>query len=478
MPEVMSILLAVALTFIGMQVPSTVSTSKPEVFGSLRVRSESWGWFKPSTPGYQSSYTFSHNLLRFGVRLPAAHRVSGLRPFETVFEAASPLLLGLPHNAVAPAPLGSLGTGAQYRQFNGSQQGSLFIKTAFVHMPQAGRNPDILLGRFETVDGVELLPGDTDLSYIQTQRAAGRMFSPNPFTAIGRSFEGVKVSQTNGNHNLTAMAFYPTTGQFNLDGGDTITKVRQVYFADSRATKTKSNRFFAATYTDARGLNAVDNALTPTNAAINITTVGGNALTTAVRGKWRMDTLLWGAIQGGQWGNKPHQANAAVAEAGIKHPSFGGWWLRGGASHFSGDGNPSDQKHQTFDPQITAPRQNWRTPTVTEANLNEVYLMAVKRNKKETIRLEAHQYSLDKVADRWYSGGPVFQTTGSFALSGRASNGYRDLGTMVDASYDVTLNPRDTVSLYIGYVRGGDIVASSNTGRSAFLGFAQITRKF
>jgi hypothetical protein len=115
---------------------------------------------------------------------------------------------------------------------------------------------------------------------------------------------------------------------------------------------------------------------------------------------------------------------------------------------------------------------------VTEANLNEVYLMLIKRNKKETIRLEAHQYALDKVADRWYSGGPVFQTTGSFAMSGRASNGYRDLGTMVDASYDVTLNPRDTVSLYIGYVRGGEIVASSNTGRSAFLGFAQITRKF
>jgi hypothetical protein len=49
---------------------------------------------------------------------------------------------------------------------------------------------------------------------------------------------------------------------------------------------------------------------------------------------------------------------------------------------------------------------------------------------------------------------------------------------MVDASYDVALNLRDTVSLYIGYVRGGEIVASSNTGRSAFLGFAQITRKF
>ena len=471
-------LVAVAIALSIPQGKVKPKTPAPEVFASLRIRSESWGWFKPSTPGYQSSYTFSHNVLRFGARLPSAHRVSGLRPFETVIEAAAPLLLGLPHNAVAPPPNGSLGTGAQYRQFNGSQQGSLFIKTAFIHMPQADRNPDLLIGRFETVDGIELLPGDPDLAYIQAQRAAARLFSPNPFTAIGRSFDGVKVSRTLGTHNITAMAFYPTTGQFNLDGGDTISKVRQVYFADSRATKTSSNRFFAATYTDARGLNAVDNDLTPTNAAINVTTIGGNAQSSSMRGKWRTDTLLWGAVQGGQWGSRPHQAYAGVAEAGIKHPSFGGWWLRGGTSVFSGDSNPNDQKHGTFAPQITAPRQNWRTPTVTEANLNEVYLMAIKRNKRETIRLEAHQYALDKVADRWYSGGPVFQTTGSFALSGRPSNGYRDLGTMVDASYDVTLNPRDTVSLYIGYVRGGEIVASSNTGRSAFLGFAQLTRKF
>lgn len=467
-----------AILMFASQTPLPVKQTEPSVFASLRVRSESWGWFKPATPGYQSRYTFSHNLLRFGARLPSAHRISGLRPFETVIEAAAPLLLGLPHNAVAPAPSGSLGTGAQYRQFNGSQQGSLFIKTAFIHMPQAGRNPDILIGRYETVDGIELLPGDSDLAYIQTQRAAARLFTPNPFTAIGRSFDGVKVSRTLGTHNITAMAFYPTTGQFNLDGGDTITKVRQVYLADSRATKSASNRVFAALYTDARGLNAVDNDLTPTNAAINVTTIGGNAQTSSMRGKWRTDTLLWGAVQGGQWGSRPHQAYAGVAEAGIKHPSFGGWWLRGGSAVFSGDASPNDQKHETFAPQITAPRQNWRTPTVTEANLNEVYLMAIKRNKKETIRLEAHQYALDKVADRWYSGGPVFQTTGSFALSGRPSNGYRDLGTMVDASYDVTLNPRDTVSLYIGYVRGGEIVASSNTGRSAFLGFAQITRKF
>jgi len=467
-----------AVLMFASQTPLPVKLTEPSVFASLRVRSESWGWFKPSTPGYQSSYTFSHNLLRFGARLPSAHRVSGLRPFESVIEVAAPLLLGLPHNAVGPSPIGALGTGAQYRQFNGSQQGSLFIKTAFIHMPQAERNPDILIGRFETVDGIELLPGDSDLGYIQTQRAAGRMFSPNPFTAIGRSFDGVKVSRTLGTHNITAMAFYPTTGQFNLDGGDTISKVRQVYLADSRAKKESSNRVFAALYTDARGLNAVDNDLTPTNSAINITTIGGNTQTSSIRGKWRTDTLLWGAIQGGEWGSRPHQAYAGVAEAGIKHPSLGGWWLRGGTAVFSGDATPNDQKHETFAPQITAPRQNWRTPTVTEANLSEVYLMAIKRNKKETIRLEAHQYALDKVADRWYSGGPVFQSTGSFALSGRPSNGYRDLGTMVDASYDVALNPRDTVSLYIGYVRGGRIVSSTNTGRSAFLGFAQITRKF
>jgi hypothetical protein len=120
----------------------------------------------------------------------------------------------------------------------------------------------------------------------------------------------------------------------------------------------------------------------------------------------------------------------------------------------------------------------FRTPVVTQSNLNDLYVMAIKRNKRETIRLEAHSYRLDKLDDRWYTGGSAFQSTGSFALTGKPNGGSRSIGTAIDISYDVTLNARDTVAVYAGYVHGGDAVADSYAGRSAFLGFVQLVRKF
>jgi hypothetical protein len=455
-----------------------VVADQVQLFGSLRLRSESWGWFNPAGNAYDNNYTFSHNQLRFGGKLPVAHRVSGLRPFETVLEASAPSLLGLPHAAVAPAPAGSLGMGGTYRSINGSQQGGLFIKQAFVRMPQTGKKPEITAGRFEMMDGNEAVPLDADLAYIQGQRVAQRLISPDAFTVVGRSMDGFKLSQTNGSHVLTLAGFYPTTGAFNLDGGDSISKVRQMYFADSRSTKNTSNRFFVDSYVDARGLKAVDNSVTSTTDAIKLTTLGGHATTTSTHGKLRTDALIWGGTQIGQWGSSRQEAYAAVAEAGIKHPAFSGWWLRTGAGYFSGDTNPNDNKHQSWAPQIIPPRLLFRTPVVTQSNLNDLYAMAIKRNKRETIRLEAHSYRLDKVADKWYSGGAVFQSTGNFGLTGKPNGGSRNIGTAIDISYDVTLNARDTVGLYAGYVHGGDAVAATYAGRSAFLGFAQITRKF
>ena len=446
-------------------------------FGTLRMRSESWNWFQPASPGVDGNYTFSHNQLRFGGVLPPGHRVSGLRPFETLFEVEAPLLLGLPKHAIAPAPEGSFGAGAAYRLANGSQQGSLFIKQAYIRMPQTADSPEVQIGRMELMDGSEIMAKNADLAYIQTQRTSSRLFGTDPFTAVGRSMEGVKLTRTRPGHVLTAAAFYPVTGAFNLDGGDTITKVRQVYFADSRSTQNTSNRWFVESFTDARGIKAIDNASVSTTGAINVTTVGGHAITAATRGAVRTDALFWGAMQGGEWGSSRIQSNAALAEVGIKHPALGGWWLRGGGAHFSGDSNPTDNKHATFYPQLTAPRLYGRTPIYTEANVNDIFLMLIKRNKKETLRLETHGLYLDKLEDRWYSLGGAFQATGPFGLVAKPSGGSRSLGSLVDISYDVTMNPRDTVSLYAGYFHGGDVVKASYAGQSAFLGFMQIVHK-
>ena len=89
-----------------------------------------------------------------------------------------------------------------------------------------------------------------------------------------------------------------------------------------------------------------------------------------------------------------------------------------------------------------------------------------------------YAYRVDKPADRWYLGGPVFQSGGAFGLQGKPTGGLRDIASAVDISYDVTLNQRDTLNLYAGYVHGGAVAANSYSGRSAFLGFVQVVRKF
>ncbi|MFM7188705.1 MAG: alginate export family protein, partial [Armatimonadota bacterium] len=279
-------------------------------------------------------------------------------------------------------------------------------------------------------------------------------------------------------HSQTLAGFYPTTGAFNMDGGDSISKVRQLYVADASSTATSSNRYFVGHYVDARGITPVDNSAIPNSGAIEITTLGGHALSAKTYGKSRVDTFLWGGTQTGNWGAQVHQAYAAAAEIGFKSPETKGWWLRGGAGYFSGDANPNDAKHQSWAPQTYAPRLLFRTPVVTESNLQDFYAMAVKRNKRESIRLEAHAYRVDKPADRWYLGGPVFQSGGAFGLNGKPTAGMRDIASAVDISYDVTLNQRDTLNVYAGYVHGGAVAATSYSSRSAFLGFAQLVRKF
>ena len=97
---------------------------------SLRVRGEQWDWFGSDPAG---SYGFVGALLRVGL--------SQARPTTSWnIELAAPALLGLPNDAIAPAPRGQLGLGGTYYAAN-DQAGipvSVFLKQAWVRF---GRPP-------------------------------------------------------------------------------------------------------------------------------------------------------------------------------------------------------------------------------------------------------------------------------------------------------------------------------------------------
>ena len=97
-----------------------------------RTRTEGWNWFEGNTGN--SDYPLFDSLLRVGVG-QTRERV------DWFIEGESASILGLPNNAVAPAPLGQLGLGGTYYAANGNQVNNTggFLKQAFVNFKHLGR---------------------------------------------------------------------------------------------------------------------------------------------------------------------------------------------------------------------------------------------------------------------------------------------------------------------------------------------------
>jgi len=72
--------------------------------GSVRTRVEVWNWFEGEA---DHSYVYSGSVIRFGIGQQTAKR-------DWKLEFSVPILLGLPDDAIAPAPQGPLGLGPSY----------------------------------------------------------------------------------------------------------------------------------------------------------------------------------------------------------------------------------------------------------------------------------------------------------------------------------------------------------------------------
>jgi hypothetical protein len=281
----------------------------------------------------------------------------------------------------------------------------------------------------------------------------------------------------------------PTEGVFDLDGGTTLDDIKVGYAAATRPLKGSKfmgeARLFGLHYVDDReGVVKVDNRPGPVRAAdtdnVAISTVGGHAI-----GSWdlpsgKVDGLLWAAGQFGSFGELSHRAFAVSAEAGFQ-PKNVKWspWIRAGFNHYSGDDDATDGDHGTFFPVLPTPRIYARVPFFTLANLNDAFgQVVVKPTPKLTVRADAHALWLAEENDLWYAGGGAFNRP-TFGYAGRPSNGQKYLATLLDVSADYQLRKYTTVSGYVGYAFGGEVIdriySGSNTG---FLGYLELTQKF
>jgi len=455
------------------QAPALPTTAVQPIL-QLRLRAESSDWFDQ---GPEGRYGLGHALARFG-----ATHTGGTWSWR--LEGAAVAFVGLPTDAVQPAPAGALGLGAVYYASNDRQSNpaAVFLRQGWLRWARAGQA--VRLGRFEFSDGLERAPKDPSLLALKTQRVGQRLIGPFGFSPVQRAFDGGHYTLTRGATNLTLVAARPTVGAFRARAQEGL-DVDVAYAALGRGRVTEKGeldaRLFALWYADRRGTVPTDNRPLALRQAdrgpIRVATFGGHVAGVLRVGESKLDGLVWGAVQTGDWGALAQRADALAIEGGLQHQAFP-WalWLRGGWLRTSGDANASDARHGTFFQVTPTPRGYARFPFYNLMNSGELFATAsVKPSATVSLRAGVHAVSLTEPADLWYLGGGAFER-GTFGYVGRPASGASALATVTDLSLSWQARRRIAVELYAAHARGGEVIRGvyGGSGGGSFL-FAETT---
>jgi len=300
---------------------------------------------------------------------------------------------------------------------------------------------------------------------------ADRLISPFGWSAFGRSFDGVMAQLDRPKGNLTASFFYPTQGGWEnnisttMDNIDittlTLTAKRGSFIPGMEIAG------FYYKYRDDRDVTQrVDNtplslAPAPDGVDIDISMIGGHALGVYDLGPGKLDLLLWGGKQFGDWYELDHDAYAVSAEMGYQFVDvFAKPWFRAGYYIGSGDGDPGDGDHETFFQMAPGTRKYNLLPYCDLMNIEDTFVQMITYPiKNMTLRADYHVLSLNNDDDRWYMGsGPTQNDGGIFGYIGRPSHGDSQLAQELDFIMQYKLNPHWSVAGSYSHIFGGDIV--------------------
>lgn len=448
------------------------------VSGSVRTRLESWDWFGDTENG---TYTYPGTLVRIGLG-----QVRKTRDWQVEFSV--PVLVQLPEQPIGAGPAG---LGANYFVANGrsTNAAGLFVKQAFFRFKDLGgvSGQSLKIGRMEFFDGAEVAPKNQTLAALKRDRVAARLLANFGFTHVQRSVDGIRYATDRPTLNVTLLAARPTRGVFQVDGWGEL-NINVVYGAITRQFGTAANvgewRLFGLAYRDDRDrVVKTDNRPLAARQAdrrhLNVQTFGGHYILAVGSPRAPIDLLLWGAEQTGSWGEISHRAGSFAAEAGWQPKVALAPWIRGGFDYASGDGDPSDSAHGTFFQVLPTPRLYARLPFFNLMNSADVFgELMLRPSKRLTIRTDIHSLRVADGNDLWYQGGGAFQLA-TFGYVGQPVNGRRSLATLYDASADIVLTARMSVTGYYGFAAGGAAPAANYSGNNhAALGYAELFVRF
>ena len=458
--------LAVLACFVLVPVVAAQQAGAIVPIASLRVRAEAWDWFDG---GDEGRYGFGAAHLRLG----AARDV---QRYGWRVEFASPVLFGLPTDAIRPAPAGQLGLGGAYHEANDNARNTvgLFAKQLFFRVGAApsATGHTLRAGRFEFNDATEWMPRDPTLARVRSTRLSHRVIGTFGFTHGQRSFDGAQYTHTTVTQGITVAAFRPTVGVFSVDGARAL-DVDVVYASVNRtvgsAAAPADVRAFVLQYEDRRGTVPMDSrplaARTNAPRGVGVTSVGGHWTQRLGDADRPFDLMVWGIRQFGHWGGLTHAAGALAVEAGwrdvthARRPA-----LRLGIVRSSGDDDPTDGRHTTFFQVLPTPRTYALFPFHNLQNIEEEFVSGeFSPIPRLTLRASAHLLRLREGADLWMLGGGAIDPRG-FGYAGRPTGGETDLGQALNLSAAWQPSPRLQFELFVAHATGGAVTAASYGG--------------
>jgi hypothetical protein len=460
--------------------PEPIKIGNITVQGDLRSRIYYWDWFE-GNPGTNNSYPYSGNLFRLSFS-------QSLESVDWQLEFAVPFLLGLPTNAVAPGAQGQLGLGAAYYVANNKSQYSamIFAKQAFFRFKH--NRQSLRLGRFEFLDGAEVVPLDDTLAQLKRDRVAARLIGNFGFSDVQRSLDGAQYLYNEGPNTFTFVGARPTRGVFQTDGWGEV-NVGIGYAAITRqwshGAYTSETRGFGIYYDDWRPILKTDNRPLAVREQdhddILIFTFGGHHTGALHTSAGTMDVLAWAVGQTGEWGRQTQRSYAYDLEAGFQPNVLSAVkpWIRGAYTLGSGDNNPNGHTHGTFFQILPTPRLFALFPFYNMENNRDIMAAVILRpSKRVSISNQFDSLSLASANDLWYSGGGAFQPW-TFGYQGRATDGAKSLANLYSTGLTVRASRNITTSLYTGYAQGlAAIKVIYPRGHNGALGYAEMEYRF
>ena len=437
----------------------------------FRYRWEDWKAFSPDWEDFHGLRT------RFGLD----YRFRDV--FRLFAQGQQTAVLGLGADAS--------GAGALYYSNNDQKKNPASVRLSQLFAELTPIQGITLRGGREYVNvGNHVVYEEPNWKFLQNKRMAQRLMGSVDWTNGARAYDGGTVHAVLDGHHVYAFLNQPTTGVFMVD--DESYKFQHdiidggLHWTAPRGKLLKNTQVsaFFMGYSDSRNPQKVAGLF----GDIEVYTLGTSLLGVYPLGPGRVDALLWGAVQVGNYHvegptgvirGRDQLAGAVLAEFGYQLPDV--WskpWLRVGVNWGSGDGDPDDKSRNTFFNLLPTNHLYYGyTDQLALQNLIDL-LVQLKLNPIWKLGLEFtyHRFWLQESSDFRWAGTGAFSRK-NLGYTRNASNGSTDVGHELDVI--AVLPVHETLTLQVGFAQlwGGDVFAAQAQSNVSF-GYAMLSFKY